>query len=326
MDVSTEGHDLLGAYALDAVDDADAATVEQLLTEDADAARELERLRGAAAWIGATEALEPPRDLRAQLLDRARPVPEEVRVYRLAMARHEALLDSLPTDALDRPTANGLPVGDLVVHLASMESAVAETVGHPQAVTAETEVVARTDAYVAAVGADPLGAGRAAWRDAVDALDAWAVAGGEQGGLPWNGFTVTRRTLLGTRAFETWTHDDDIRDALGRERVVPEPVELGLMSDIAVNILPFCLAATGRTAAASARVVLTGDGGGEWTVPLDGGDHPEPAVTITMRTVDYCRVVAERLGPDPAECGAVLVGDEALGRAVLECASALSTL
>jgi uncharacterized protein (TIGR03083 family) len=322
--VNPDTRELLGAYALDAVDDDEAAEVAELVAGDEKARRELHRLRGAAAWIGATEALAPPRDLRAQLLHRATPVPEEVRIYRMAMARHEDLLDSIPGDALDRPTVNGLSVGDLVVHLASMESAVAETVGLEQSVTDETEVVARTARYLEVAGDDPLGSGRRVWREAVDALDAWAVAGGEQGGLPWNGFTVSRRTLLATRAFETWTHDDDIRDALGRDREVPHPLELGVMSDIAVNILPFCLDAAGTTPAASARLVLTGDGGGDWTVSLDGAEHAAPAVTITMDVVDYCRVVAERLAPD--ECGAVLDGDAQLGRTVLAGASALATL
>jgi uncharacterized protein (TIGR03083 family) len=322
--VNPDTHELLGAYALDAVDGDEAAAVAELIAEDEDAERELHRLRGAAAWVGATEALSPPRDLRTQLLQRATPVPEEVRIYRMAMARHEDLLDGVPADALDRPTVNGLTVGDLVVHLAAMESAVAETVGFEQTVTDETEVVARTRRYLDAVGSDPLGRGRRVWRDAVDALDAWAMAGGEQGGLPWNGFTVSRRTLLATRAFETWTHDDDIRDALGRERLVPHAVELGVMSDIAVNILPFCLDAAGTTPAAAARLVLTGDGGGDWLVSLDGSEHPEPAVTITMDVVDYCRVVAERIAPD--ECAATLDGDAALGRTVLACASALATL
>lgn len=324
MGVTPDAHDLLGAYALDAVDAADAAAVAALVADDPAADRELHRLRGAAAWIGATEALAPPRDLRTQLLERAQPVPEELRIYRMAMARHEELLDSLPADALDLPTTNGLAVGDLVVHLASMESAVAETVGHPQTVTDETEVAARTARYVEAAGGDPLGAGRASWRAAVDALEAWAAAGGEEGSLPWNGFTVSRRTLLATRAFETWTHDDDIRDALGRDRFTPHPVELSVMADVAVNILPFCLDAAGATPNAAARLVLTGAGGGDWIVSLDGADHPEPAVTITMDTVDYCRVVAERLAPD--ECGATVDGDEALGRTVLACASALATL
>jgi uncharacterized protein (TIGR03083 family) len=324
--VNPDPHELLGAYALDAVDDDDATAVEALAAVDDGARRELARLRGAAAWIGATEALAPPRDLRAQLLDRARPVAEELRIYRMAMNRHEELLDSLPADALDRPTVAGLTVGDLVVHLASMETAVAETVGLEQRLTDETDVAARTDRYLDALGDDPLGTGRRTWREAVDALDAWAVAGGERGDLPWSGFTVPRRTLLATRAFETWTHDDDIRDALGRDRVAPQPVELGVMSEIAVSILPFCLAAAGATAHGAARVVLTGQGGGDWTVSLDGAEHADPAVTITMDVVDYCRVVADRLGPDPEVCGAVLGGDVQLGRTVLACASALATL
>ena len=66
------------------------------------------------------------------------------------------------------------------------------------------------------------------------------------------------------------------------------------MSDIAVNILPFCLDAAGTTPAAAARLVLTGEGGGDWVVSLDGAEHAAPAVTITMDVVDYCRVVAER--------------------------------
>jgi uncharacterized protein (TIGR03083 family) len=326
VDVNADRHTLLGAYALDALDDDEIAAVDALVAEDAGARRELARLRGAAAWIGATETLAPPRDLRAQLLRRARPIPEELRVYRLAMRRHEELLDSLGPDALHRPTANGLDVGELVVHLASMESAVAETIGFEQVVTDETEVEARTRRYLEVAGADPLGDGRRRWRAAVDALDAWAVRGGEQGALPWNGFTVSRRTLLTSRAFETWTHDDDIRDALGRERVVPHPVELGVMSELAVNILPLCLAAAGTTVEAAARLVLTGEGGGEWTVSLDGAEHGAPAVTIRIDVVDYCRVVADRLAPEPAACGATLEGDEAIGRTVLACASALATL
>jgi hypothetical protein len=43
-----------------------------------------------------------------------------------------------------------------------------------------------------------------------------------------------------------------------------------------------------------------------------------------MNVVDYCRVVAERLAPE--ECGAIVDGDEQLGRTVLACASALATL
>ena len=325
MGVTPDDRELLGAYALDALDDHEVAAVEALLERDPDAVLEVERLREAAAWIAATEALAPPRDLRSQLFARAQALPPELRVYRQAVARHESLLDSIPEDQLDVETVNGLSVGDLVVHLASMESAVAETVGLPQVVTSETDVDARTDDYLREYSADPLGAGRGSWRDATTALDEWATSGADEARLPWNGFVARRRTILATRAFELWTHDDDIRVALGRGREAPTEPEIGLMSDVAVGILPYCLVAKGDTApAASARVVLTGPGGGSWDVSLDGRERAGVDVTLTMNVVDYCRRVADRITID--ECAARIDGDVALGVRMLECATALATL
>ena len=324
MGVTPDDRELLGAYALDALDEQEVAAVEALLERDPDSAREVERLREAAAWIAATEALAPPRDLRSQLFERAQALPAELRVYRQAVARHEALLDSIPDSQLDAHTVNGLSVGDLVVHLASMESAVAETVGLPQAVTAETDVDARTDEYLREFSADPLGAGRRSWRTAAATIDDWATSGQGHGRLPWNGFAAGRRTILATRAFELWTHDDDIRVALGRDREVPTEPEIALMSDIAVGILPFCLSATGEVPAASVRVVLSGPGGGSWDVSLDGREHSGVDVTLTMNVVDYCRRVADRITID--ECSAQIDGDVALGHRMLACATALATL
>ena len=257
MGVTPDHRDLLGAYALDALDADEVAIVEELLERDPDAAREVERLRGAASWIAATEALAPPRDLRTHLFERTKVVPPEVRAYRQAVARHESLLGSISEYELDAVTANGLSVGDLVVHLAAMESAVAETVGLPCTVSDATDVEIRTDAYRAVYGADPLDAGRRAWRDASEALDAWAMKDDGTARLPWSGFEVTRRTALATRAFELWTHDDDVRVALGRDREVPTEPELALMSDIAVGILPACVASTGRPAAAAVDLYYT---------------------------------------------------------------------
>ncbi len=324
MGVTPDDRDLLGAYALDALDADEVAIVESRLERDPDAAREVQRLRGAASWIAATEALAPPRDLRTHLFERAKAVPPELRAYRQAVARHESLLGSISEHDLDAVTANGLSVGDLVVHLAAMESAVAETVGLPCAVSDATDVELRTDAYLAAYGADPLYAGRRSWRDATEAMDAWAMKHDGRARLPWSGFEVTRRTALATRAFELWTHDDDVRVALGRSCEVPTAPELALMSDIAVGILPACVVSTGGPAAAAARIVLTGPGGGEWTLSFDGHQHDDVAVTITMDTVTYCRLVAERVTPDG--CDAIVDGDPALGRRILESASALATL
>src|ERR687897_1238192 len=64
--------ELLGAYALDAVDADEAVAVEAYLERAPQAAQEVARLRNAAAWIGATEALAPPPELHDSVLEAAR--------------------------------------------------------------------------------------------------------------------------------------------------------------------------------------------------------------------------------------------------------------
>lgn len=96
------------------------------------------------------------------------------------------------------------------------------------------------------------------------------------------------------------------------------------MSDIAVGILPACVAVSGGSPAAAARIVLTGPGGGDWTLSFDGREHDDVAVTVTMDTVTCCRLVAERVTPDDG--GAIVNGDLEFGRRILESASALATL
>jgi anti-sigma-K factor RskA len=53
-------HDLLGAYALDALDERERATVEQLLETDAAARREVDDLREAAAMLALAHAVPEP--------------------------------------------------------------------------------------------------------------------------------------------------------------------------------------------------------------------------------------------------------------------------
>jgi anti-sigma factor RsiW len=67
-----EVEELLGAYALDACDPAETAAVEAVLARRPDHAVEAARLANAAAWIGATEAFEPPRTLRVAVMGTTR--------------------------------------------------------------------------------------------------------------------------------------------------------------------------------------------------------------------------------------------------------------
>ena len=127
MDVTrNEFEDLVGAYALDACEPDEAAAIDAFIAENADAANEAERLRGAAAWLGAVGALNPPVALRDRLMaamaDRPDPLPP-VDALRQETERFEALLDSLEPADLDVQTYNGLSVRDLVAHIAIVDEA-----------------------------------------------------------------------------------------------------------------------------------------------------------------------------------------------------------
>ncbi|MGH9013561.1 MAG: hypothetical protein ACRDZ1_06450, partial [Acidimicrobiia bacterium] len=64
-----EGIDeLLGAFALDACEPDEVDVVERAMAQEPAVADEVARLRNAAAWIGATEALAPPPALRDSVL------------------------------------------------------------------------------------------------------------------------------------------------------------------------------------------------------------------------------------------------------------------
>ncbi|BDZ59882.1 RskA family anti-sigma factor [Barrientosiimonas endolithica] len=75
---AADTYQLLGAYALDAVDDAERAEVERYLAEHPEHDAELQSLRDAATGLSALTETAPPARLRASVLDevrRTRPLP-----------------------------------------------------------------------------------------------------------------------------------------------------------------------------------------------------------------------------------------------------------
>jgi hypothetical protein len=72
--------------------------------------------------------------------------------------------------------------------------------------------------------------------------------------------------------------------------------------------------------------VLTGPGGGEWTVPIGAGaDLRAPlAVTLVADVVDWCLVAGERL--DPPALVLTVDGDAALADDLVAAAPAFATL
>src|SRR3954452_22113173 len=110
-----EFDDIVAAYALDAMEPDEAALVEAYIADRPSAMADVERLRAAAVWYGATDALAPPPRLRASVLGRARAaresspvVPESASGAELAhIEACDYLRDALATvapDHLDRVT------------------------------------------------------------------------------------------------------------------------------------------------------------------------------------------------------------------------------
>jgi uncharacterized protein (TIGR03083 family) len=331
--------ELLGAYALDAVDADEAVAVEAYLERVPDAAHEVARLRNAAAWIGATEALTPPPELHDTVLDAARsrratsPVrsaPDDpfLAVYLTETGRLDALLDTIPDGALDRRTFNGLTVRELVIHLAAMESSFAAALGvTTEPGIAETAVEARTAAFIDRDRDRPLADARALWREAVDAVGRWATdPANADAGVQWLALHFTRESLLVARSFETWTHADDLRRVFRWPLESPPAGSLRLMADVSVTAMPAALEVAERAhRGKTARVVLTGDGGGDWLIPLGFSEMGEtPDVVLTADVVDWCRCVSERVAPEALPRR--VDGDPALADDLAAASSAFATL
>jgi uncharacterized protein (TIGR03083 family) len=330
-----EVRELLAVHALHAGLPEEEARVEQLLAEDLDSAAEFQGLERAAAWIGATEALTPPPTLRSSVLAAARERrhaagdDELMRLYRTETDRFAAVVATLRPEDLAVRTANGLSVRDLLIHLAAMESMVSEGLGTPvTTIEAGTDVEKRTARFVEALAVRPVDDVLAIWRDGIDGVLQWAATGAPRGLLPWLGVEVQRDTLLISRAFETWIHADDVRRALGRPLEPPRPADLHAMADFSLRNLPIWMELTGRAhPGRTARVVLTGAGGGSWLVPMGGDATTEEAavdIELEVDVVAWCHRVGERVGTDAI--AARVEGDAALARDLLEAASAAATL
>jgi anti-sigma-K factor RskA len=83
-DGPVDPRDLLGAYALDAVDDVERRAVERLVATDPAAASELAGLTATAAMLGAAVSAAPPPELRSSILDQIARTPQAPVARRVA--------------------------------------------------------------------------------------------------------------------------------------------------------------------------------------------------------------------------------------------------
>ena len=111
------------------------------------------------------------------------------------------------------------------------------------------------------------------------------------------------RFLLVVRVFELWTHDNDLRRAVGLDRVEPDADRLWMMTRTVMPIV-------GRIGGDRMRIVLTGAGGGVWAA---SGDE---VAEIALDATAFCRRVANRVSLDDLD--ADVTGDRAAAREVLD--------
>jgi uncharacterized protein (TIGR03083 family) len=326
-----EVEELLGAYALDACDPEETVAIEAVLARRPDLAREAQRLSRAASWVGAAEAVEPPGRLRRRVLSaavaqREGEVDPVLDLYLSITDEFGRMAEALPTSEYRTVTRNGLSAHDLVVHMAAQESLLAQNLGVPTFPGSEsTDIVSRTYEFLPQFADTDLDDALAVWRASVEANRAWAAAHSEQD-APWRGLPLTRDDALVVRAFEEWIHCDDLRHVVGLDPAPPHPRHLAIMAELASRLIPLTLDLAGRHRDhVTARLVLTGGGGGDWMVALGEGEvAADPHVTVTADVIDWCLLMADRLAP--ADLRHSVVGDTELGADIVAAAPALATL
>jgi uncharacterized protein (TIGR03083 family) len=255
-----------------------------------------------------------------------------VETMRRLAARISGLLVTLSADEWASETVRGLDVQGLLGHLIGVESAFAATLeGDGSAADAD---------HVASTQPSAL---RQKGRLPAETFEEWALATERTLGLidalddphrtiRFHGIQLELDPFLIARSFELWTHDEDIRRALGRDLVDPDPPTLTRMTELATVLLPVGISLAGGAAGAaadvSARLVLTGPGGGSWDVPMRGSavTRARPGARfeghVVIDSAAFCRVVASR--EDLNGSGAVVSQDPEVADLLLRGAAALA--
>ncbi len=275
-----------------------------------------------------------PADLRGRVLDAARqareagrPTPDATQICpteafsRAADALYRLLCTLGDQDWLT-PVIRGLDVQALVGHLIGVEDDVHRCLSGDPAV-AEADHVESTQPAAARQAGRPPAQTRTEWRRAADRTLSLVHAFGDlDREVAVHGMRLPLGALLVVRAFELWTHDNDIRRAAGLPASVPDASTLRLMSELAARLLPHGATRTGLHESINVRLVLTGPGGGTWDVALGEGAADPVRIRIVTEAVGFCRLAANRV--TPADLDLHVTGDPGRAAGVLAAAAALA--
>jgi len=345
--------DDLAAFALDAVDPEEAVTIEARLATDAEAARLERDFRATAGELAVglqpeegAEVRAAVQAMRARVIETAHaqrpPVPIDpatvIEVHRIEVERLLVLLRRLRDDQwalpLDPPEFAGWTVKDLAAHLVANEGNAVQVLGLTHPVLPETvndnkartaEVLVR---HRSMNNAETRAELEACFRAVDEKVTELGVAGIEAS-IQWWGVEIRIMTMLVVRSFETWTHADDIRRAVGMPQLPPPATSIARMSQVAANWAPLMLLTRGHDLTGSAiELHLTGIGGGVHFVNLGFGELDPathaPAAVVTIDVLDYCRMIADRLAPSDVSYDAT--GNLDVAQCYISTLDALATL
>ena len=206
----------------------------------------------------------------------------------------DADLIALDAATWQTPVIFDWSVQDVVAHLTAVnEIAVSRVTGHNVTAVEMAELDAANEIAVhghrSCAPADTLGA----WRRSVARLR-HGVATCESE-VNWLGLSVPAETVIVDRAFETWIHANDIRNAIGRASLDPSAQHLRVLCDLAVELLPLALAVTGRAQTGTLQITLSGPGGGDWTVDLGMGRPGPSEITFHAAARELCLLMGDRI-------------------------------
>ncbi len=276
----------------------------------------------------------PPSGLRERVLEASqraraagRPAPEAAEIsaaeaFSRAAEAFYGLLDALSDEDWRMPVLRDLDVQGLVGHLIGVEDHVHRCLsGDPE--VAEANHIESTQPAAACQAGRPCEQTRIEWRRAAERTAELVRAFGDPGAeVAVHGMRLPLRALLVVRAFELWTHDNDIRRAARLPSSVPDASTLALMTGLATRLLPAAAAGAGLEEPVNVHLVLTGPGGGTWDLALGAG-RPDPvSVCIVTDAVGFCRLVANRAAP--AALDLHVTGDSCCAAKVLAAAATLA--
>jgi uncharacterized protein (TIGR03083 family) len=212
----------------------------------------------------------------------------------------------ISADDWGRPAVNGLSVGELVGHLIGTQLSMAAELGLGSPISTSTDHIESTRPAIATGVALLPDAAAAEFRRVSDVLTDHLLQLDDDGLAVQSRFgTIDAeiRFLLVVRVFELWTHDNDLRRAVGLDRVEPDADRLWMMTRTVMPIVE-------RLGGDRMRIVLTGAGGGVWPA-----SHSEIA-EIALDTTAFCRRVANRVSL--GDLDADVSGDGAAAHELLE--------